>query len=41
MTLALELFRLQPCPQCKRLRRPHMICPNCGQYAGREIIKTS
>ena len=39
--LALQLVRLQPCPQCKRLRRPHLICPNCGHYADREIIKTS
>ncbi|MGH7904585.1 MAG: 50S ribosomal protein L32 [Candidatus Dormibacteraceae bacterium] len=38
--LALELVQLQPCPQCKSARRPHSICPNCGSYAGREIIKT-
>jgi large subunit ribosomal protein L32 len=38
--LALKLVQLQPCPQCKKPRRSHMICPNCGYYAGREVIKT-
>jgi len=32
--------QLQPCPQCRKPRRPHHICPNCGYYAGREVIKT-
>jgi len=38
--LALTLVALQPCPQCRRPHRPHHICPNCGHYAGREVIKT-
>jgi large subunit ribosomal protein L32 len=38
--LALALIQIQPCPNCKRPRRPHSICPNCGHYAGREVIKT-
>ena len=38
--LALGHIELQPCPQCRRPRRPHTICPNCGNYAGREVIKT-
>ncbi len=38
--LALKLVQLPPCPQCKRPRRPHTICPNCGYYAGREVVKT-
>ena len=38
--LALALVRLQPCPHCKAPRRPHAICPTCGQYSGREVIKT-
>ncbi|HEY4028018.1 MAG TPA: 50S ribosomal protein L32 [Candidatus Dormibacteraeota bacterium] len=37
---ALGLVTLQPCPQCRRPRRPHHICPNCGFYAGREVLKT-
>jgi len=27
------------CKNCGKPRRPHTICPNCGQYAGKEIIK--
>jgi large subunit ribosomal protein L32 len=38
--LALGLVELQPCPHCKKPRRPHHICPNCGYYAGREVLKT-
>ena len=38
--LALGLVQLQPCAQCRKPRRPHHICPNCGYYAGREVIKT-
>ncbi|HEY3490884.1 MAG TPA: 50S ribosomal protein L32 [Candidatus Deferrimicrobiaceae bacterium] len=26
------------CPQCKQIKRPHMICQNCGTYNGREVI---
>ena len=26
------------CPQCKQIKRPHMICMNCGTYNGREVI---
>lgn len=38
--LALKLVQLQACPQCRQPRRPHTICPNCGHYAGREVLKT-
>jgi large subunit ribosomal protein L32 len=38
--LAIKLVQLQPCPQCKKPRPGHVVCPNCGYYAGREIIKT-
>jgi large subunit ribosomal protein L32 len=37
--LALVHVRLQACPNCKKLTRPHTICRNCGHYAGREVIK--
>jgi large subunit ribosomal protein L32 len=30
---------LVSCPQCKKLKPSHMVCPFCGYYAGREIIK--
>jgi large subunit ribosomal protein L32 len=26
------------CPRCHEPRRPHRVCPNCGTYAGREVI---
>ncbi|MBO0706162.1 MAG: 50S ribosomal protein L32 [Candidatus Dormibacteraeota bacterium] len=38
--LALVSAQLQPCSHCKKLHRSHHICPNCGYYAGREILKT-
>lgn len=36
-------WKLQPmalvrCPQCRHLKRPHHVCPNCGMYKGREAI---
>ena len=30
---------LVECPQCHTLKMPHRVCPNCGQYKGKEIIK--
>ena len=29
---------LNSCPQCHAPRRPHHVCPNCGFYAGREVV---
>ena len=26
------------CPQCKTLKLPHHVCPNCGTYKGRQVI---
>ena len=26
------------CPQCKKLKQPHRVCPVCGYYKGREVI---
>jgi large subunit ribosomal protein L32 len=26
------------CPRCHEPRLPHRVCPNCGTYAGREVI---
>jgi large subunit ribosomal protein L32 len=40
--LALALVQIQPCPNCKRPKRPHAVCRYCGHYgagAGREVIK--
>ena len=26
------------CPNCGELKRPHNVCPACGQSAGREVV---
>jgi len=26
------------CPNCKILRRPHTVCPNCGWYNGKLAV---
>ena len=32
---------LSRCPRCHEPRRPHRVCPNCGTYAGREVVVQS
>ena len=27
------------CPQCKEKKLPHRVCPNCGYYDNREVLK--
>jgi large subunit ribosomal protein L32 len=27
------------CPQCHQAKLPHVVCRNCGYYAGREAIE--
>ncbi len=27
------------CPHCHQPKKPHVVCPNCGYYAGREVVK--
>jgi large subunit ribosomal protein L32 len=29
------------CPNCHAPRLPHRVCPVCGTYKGREIVKPS
>lgn len=25
------------CPQCQEAKMPHVVCPNCGHYKGRQV----
>lgn len=27
------------CPQCHELKMPHRVCPECGNYNGKVVIK--
>ena len=27
------------CPQCTTAKLPHVVCPNCGWYKGRQAIE--
>jgi len=36
--LKIEAPGLVACPHCKALKRPHSVCPNCGQYKGRKVL---
>ncbi|RLB02092.1 MAG: 50S ribosomal protein L32 [Deltaproteobacteria bacterium] len=27
------------CPQCHEPKLPHHVCPHCGTYRGKEILK--
>jgi large subunit ribosomal protein L32 len=31
--------QMADCPQCRKPKLTHMVCPFCGYYAGREIVK--
>jgi len=35
----LEVPNLIPCPKCKQLKLSHRVCPFCGFYRGKEVIK--
>ena len=30
---------LVPCPECKAMKPPHTVCPECGYYAGRKVLE--
>ena len=37
--LHLEQPPMNECPQCHSPKMPHRVCPTCGTYNGREVIK--
>lgn len=36
---ALSTPATSKCPQCGEAKRPHHVCPACGTYRGRTVIK--
>ncbi len=36
---ALTATGVSTCPQCGEPKRPHYVCPKCGTYKGRTVIK--
>jgi len=37
--LGLALPHLNYCPQCHTLKLSHHVCPTCGSYDGRQVVK--
>ncbi|MBI5466921.1 MAG: 50S ribosomal protein L32 [Candidatus Kerfeldbacteria bacterium] len=38
---ALKRFTLIACSHCHRRIRPHTVCPHCGYYQGRLVMKVT
>jgi len=34
---ALQAPTLVACRQCKEMKPPHVVCPECGSYDGRQV----
>lgn len=34
-----ETIALQSCPKCGDPKRPHRVCPNCGDYRGESVLE--
>jgi large subunit ribosomal protein L32 len=32
-------IQVQYCTNCSEPTLPHRVCPNCGHYQGREVVK--
>ncbi|MEQ9042608.1 MAG: 50S ribosomal protein L32 [Alphaproteobacteria bacterium] len=37
---ALKPASYAECPNCGELKRPHHVCPACGQYRGRDVVES-
>ncbi|MBD3308617.1 50S ribosomal protein L32 [candidate division KSB3 bacterium] len=35
---ALTIPKLSICSDCGEYKRPHIVCPHCGMYKGRQVI---
>lgn len=35
----LEAPTLEKCSKCGAYKRPHRVCPECGYYNGRQVVK--
>jgi large subunit ribosomal protein L32 len=35
---ALSAPTVVECPQCHSKKPPHVVCPSCGSYAGRQVL---
>lgn len=35
---SLKALNTVTCSNCGETRLPHRVCPNCGQYQGREVL---
>lgn len=36
--LKLDPINMTECPSCHEMRLPHIVCPHCGQYRGRQVV---
>lgn len=34
----LKPLNLVECPQCHNLKKPHVVCPQCGYYDGVPVV---
>ncbi|MCA9155396.1 MAG: 50S ribosomal protein L32 [Pirellulaceae bacterium] len=37
---SLKPRQLTYCPKCSTAIPTHVVCPNCGEYMGRNVVKT-
>ena len=37
----LTLPALMDCPQCRQRKMQHHVCPHCGTYRGRQVLKVT
>ncbi|MDY6392565.1 MAG: 50S ribosomal protein L32 [Bacilli bacterium] len=37
----LEVTGLVACPHCGAMIRSHRVCPKCGYYGGKEVVRVS